>query len=325
MTLIVGMGSYYLAVKITDSFNILVTGAWAGLVNLLLGPLYLLYFIPIMAFIFFLLWNLMDYLLIKSNIIEKEVVDNQTLESKSIWMVAKNTFIWTSISVVTIYTLLFSFLSLINKSMSSTFSKNYEKTFYIISYTNDYNDSRILFYKSEIEESSRAYIEAKNDYDIFEAFTKKEMGLECIKTLLIEHTNSDNIYRLGNSFSQNSRNKYVQTKALIVKYKEHENSFHKKHGAYRSSIIDPFSRFLKKNMPNRCEKKVPVEKMYQLFIPEYIKKREVEQTSYKSIGVSNNSNYIRQKIEDLTSWIEVVRRKHQKNENQEETQKFQTQ
>jgi len=314
MTLIVGIVSYYLAIKITDSFNILATGAWAGLVNLLLGPLYLLYFIPIMAFIFFLLWNLMDYLLIKSNIIEKEVVDNQILKSKTICTVAKNTFIWTSISVVTIYTLLFSFLSIINKSMSSTFNQNYEKSFYTTSYTNDYNDSRILFYKNEIEESSRAYIEAKNDYDIFEAFTKKEMGLECIKTLLIEHTNSDNIYRLGNSFSQNSRNKYVQTKALIAKYKENENSFHKKHGAYRSSIIDPFLRFLKKNMPNRCEEKVPVEKMYQLFIPEYIKQREIELTSYKSIGVSNNSNYIRKKIEDYSSWIEVVRMKHDKME-----------
>jgi len=59
--------------------------------------------------------------------------------------------------------------------------------------------------------------------------------------------------------------------------------------------------------------------MYQLFIPEYIKQREIELTSYKSIGVSNNSNYIRQKIEDLTSWIEIVRRKHHEIDNQEFT------
>ena len=312
MSTLVGIGSYYLALKVTNSFDILVTEEWPLLsLNILFLPLYLhylLYFIPIMAFIFLLAWNLMDYILIKSHII-KEVVnkDNLILKPKSIITVVKNTFIWTSISTVILYLLVFFLMSGLGKSVESSIDKNDEKSFYTTYYTNDYNDSRIIFYNNEIEENSKAYLDANNDYALFKAFTQKEMGLKCIELLLIKHTDMDNVHTLRDAFSKNSRNKYVQTKPLIVKYKKNDNIFKNREGAYISSIIDPFSRFLKKNIPNRCEEEVSVEEMYKLFIPEYIKQREIVIATYKKSLTSNNSNYINKVIEDLTSWIEVIR------------------
>lgn len=312
MSILVGIGSYYLALKITDSFNILVIEEWSLFsLYILFSPLNLLnllYFIPIMAFIFFLAWNVMDYFLIKSNIV-KEVVkkDNLKLKPRSIMTVVKNTFIWTSISIVILYLLLFTLMSSIGKSMESTIDKNYEKSFYTTYYASNYNDSRIIFYNNEIEENSKAYIDANNDYALFKAFTQKEMGLKCIEILLVKHTDRDTIYTLIDAFRKNSRNKYVQTKSLIVKYKKNDNLFKNREGAYITSIIDPFSRFLKKNIPNRCEEKISVEKMYQLFIPEYIKQKEIVIATYKKSLTSNNSNYINKVIEDLTTWIEVIR------------------
>ncbi len=308
ISIVVGVGSYYLAVKITNSLNILITGAWSWLANILLFPLYLIYFIPIISLIFVFSWNVINYALIKSNII-KEEVEKESLISKpsTIMTVVKNTLIWTTISIVTLYLLQFSLMSRLGNSMAKTMNKNYEKSFHTTSYTNDFNDSRIIFYKSEIEKSSKAYIDANNDYALFKAFTQKEIGLKCIRVLLTKHTNSNNVYKLSSAFDKNSRNKYAQTKSLIAKYRNNDNRFKNREGYYRSNIVDPFSRFLDTNMPNSCEKKVPVEKMYRLFLPEYIEKREIEIANYQTGLTSNNSNYINKKIDDLTSRIDSIR------------------
>ena len=50
--------SFFIAKGITDSFDILATGAWSGMGNLILFPYYSLILISIMSFIAFVLWKL---------------------------------------------------------------------------------------------------------------------------------------------------------------------------------------------------------------------------------------------------------------------------
>ncbi len=317
IAIIVGIASYYLAVNITNSFHIFIpipkTGdalnaSLKGLANIFLYPLYLFYFIPIISLIFFFLWNVVYYLLLKSPIIKK-VEEEEDSKSKpyTIVSVIKNTLIGTISSVLLFVLLVSSILFSMKNSTRLKVQKHYEKSFHTTSYSNDFNDSKIIFYKSEIEKSSKAYMDANDDYALFRAFSEKEIGLKCIKVLLSKHTDNANIYKLSEAFSKNSRNKYAQTKSLIAKYKENDTHFKNREFSYTSGITQSFSRFLDTNMPNSCEEKVSVEKMYRLFLPIYIKKKEMEIDRYKKSITSHNENYIHKKIDNLTSRIEGIR------------------
>jgi len=306
VALLIGVFSFYLARNITDSFDILSTQAWSGWLNILLYPYYIFCLISIMIFLFFLAWNIANYIFLKIGLIEIEesLVDRfqffkYITDNRNILGVVVNTIYKSVLTIIFTLVVFFSLMFIISHTMSSRYDKNYEKSFYSLSFTTDYNDSRIIFYNHELEEASSAFISADSDYDIFKAFTKREMSLECIGDALHEH-NELTSYKLLDGFKRNARNKYAYNRSLIKKNRNNERSFDKNIDYYRTSIINPASKFLKRTMPNRCDKKVSVEKMYNNFIPEYI-----------NITESKLASYRKSKMDHLNRWLNIVRRRYE--------------
>ena len=313
IAILIGMVSFPIARQITDSFDILLTGAWTEWINIFLYPIYLIVFTSIMALLFFSAWNVVNYIFIKAGFIEVEEgftgkyqFLKRMTDNRSFIGVVGNTIFKTLLTIVVVVAFLLSLLSSLSSDMNRKSNRYYEKSFSTTIYTNDYNDSRIIFYNNELEEASRAFIDANNDYDIFKAFTKKEMSLDCISVALNEH-NKSGTFKLLKGFKRNARNKYGYNKVLIEKTRENERSFSKNIDYYRSTIIDPSSIFLRKIMPNRCEEKVAVEKMFSAFIPRYIELTEERGYEYKKmLPTLKNPSYARRKMEHLYDWAEVV-------------------
>jgi len=303
-----------IARQITDSFEILLTGAWTGLINIFLYPIYLIVFTSIMALLFFSAWNVVNYIFIKTGFIEVEEgftgkyqFFKRMTDNRSFIGLVGNTIFKTLLTIVVALILLFSFLGSLSSNMKRKSDKYYEKSFSTTMYTNDYNDSRIIFYNNELEVASRVFIDANNDYDIFKAFSKKEMSLDCISVALNDH-NKSGAFKLLGGFKQNARNKYAnKNKMLIDKYRDNKRSFDKNIDYYVSTIMDDPFLFLNKIMPKRCEEKVPVEQMYRALIPKYIERTEIRAYRYKKmLPTLKNPSYARRKMEHLYDWAEVV-------------------
>ena len=228
-------------------------------------------------------------------------------DNRSFIGVVGNTIFKTLLTIVVVVAFLLSLLSSLSSDMNRKSNRYYEKSFSTTMYTNDYNDSRIIFYNHELEEASKAFIDANNDYDIFKAFTKKEMSLDCISVALNDH-NKSGVFKLLGGFKQNARNKYVnKNKMLIDKYRDNKRSFTKNIDYYVSTIMDDPFLFLNKIMPKRCEEKVAVEQMYRALIPKYIERTEIRAYRYKKmLPTLKNPSYSRRKMEHLYDWAEVV-------------------
>jgi len=95
----------------------------------------------------------------------------------------------------------------------------YNTSFHTKYKTNDYNNTRIIFYQKELETHSKAFIEAEGMYNIFVADTKIDLALNCIESSLKEHNASEWI-STGSNFRKNARNKYANTEEKIKKAKK---------------------------------------------------------------------------------------------------------
>ena len=86
------------------------------------------------------------------------------------------------ITPVILYALyLFAAFALVYGLLYTNKTKEYNNSFQTNYTTNDYNDSRIIFYKKELQEYSKDFIEAESMYNIFEADVKKDLALNCIE------------------------------------------------------------------------------------------------------------------------------------------------
>ncbi len=221
------------------------------------------------------------------------------------------------ITPVILYALyLFAAFALVYGLLYTNKTKEYNNSFQTNYTTNDYNDSRIIFYKKELQEYSKDFIEAESMYNIFEADVKKDLALNCIEYFLREH-NETNWIDQGSNFRKNARNKYANTDEKIEKAKENEDYMGKHFYDYdlndvnhiEDEIADVWGENTNKDT---CQKNLSSEKMYEMFIVKYIKNRQealerdiLESKSVKKGDFPNKEFYIKE-IEQTKEWLDIL-------------------
>ncbi len=200
-----------------------------------------------------------------------------------------------------------------NNSYNASFKQHYT--------VNDYNDSRIIFYNQELETNTRKQIEANGMYEIFEADVKNDLALNCIEYFLAREHNVSDWIEMGSGFRKNARNKYANTEAIIEKSKKNENHMGKYFYYYDlndvNHIADEIADIWEKDANTQtCQKILPVDQMYTMFVMKYIENREEalekDKRSYqyaKPSGMLSKSFY-KKEIEETSEWLEMLYEKH---------------
>jgi len=199
-------------------------------------------------------------------------------------------------------------------------ANNYNASFRTKYQVNDLNDTKIIFYRKELEKHSKEFIDAEGMYDIFAADTKKDLALNCIQASLKEHNVSDWI-EAGSDFRKNARNKYADTEEKIKKAKRNESYMGHHFYDYDMNDVNEIENDIasiwdaKKNKKT-CDNLVPVSELFDAFMVRYIPNREDALRSYKQsysyakpTGVTNKSFYKRE-IEKTTQWVNTLRIKY---------------
>ena len=199
-------------------------------------------------------------------------------------------------------------------------SNSYNASFHTQYDTNDFNDSRIIFYKKELQKYSEAFVQAEGIYDIFAADTKKDLALNCIQASLKEHNVSEWIEE-SSYFRKNARNKYATTEEIRIKAKKNSNYMGQHFYDYDLNDVNEIENNIasiwdsKKNI-NTCDKLVPASTLFDMFMVRYIPNREEALRSYhqsytyaKPKGVPSKSFY-KKEIDKTTQWIHILHAKY---------------
>ena len=194
----------------------------------------------------------------------------------------------------------------------------YNRSFYTTYPTQDFNDSRILFYKKELERYSKEFIEAKGMYEIFAADVKKDLALNCIEAALKEH-NVTNWIKMGSGFRKNARNKFANSEERIELAKRNEDWMGRHFYDYDlndvNHIVDQIANIWEKDKNKQtCDALMPVEKMFDtLFMPKYIKNREEALARYKyELKTAKPGDYLdpsfyRNIVNIQTAWLNQLK------------------
>ena len=206
---------------------------------------------------------------------------------------------------------------LLAKSSSDAYDASFEKHYS----TNDYNDSKIIFYKKELETNTQKFIDSKGVYEIFETDVKKDLALNCIEYFLKQNHNESDWIEMGSSFRKNARNKYATTKELIKKAKINESYMGKYAYYYDLNEVNRIKRDIanvweKDANTHTCQKKLPTDQMYLMFIEKYIKSTEEsldrDKYSHKHAKISGmlNKSFYEKKIQKTSEWLKILYKKY---------------
>lgn len=295
VTLVIFIGTVALFFLIPNPNEMLVTiggtGMGLGIIGVFIFPLLFIFYIALVAILFVSAWNLISYLFQEDEEPTDEDEEPSDIEKSNIILTSKNSEVIfrnhpndTKSSLLTktlkivaiIIALSFSSIILLYTSfgiMLKNSNQNEIKKQYSMNYdTEEYNDSKIIFYNNELKDSSHKFLLAENMYDIFEANTKREIALSCIRVLRKEH-NGTNEYGVDNQikwFKQNAINYYTTSEDKVKKAVGNEN-YLKKHSLEYNGY--PLYQIYKQ-LPNRCTDRLSVNTIYNKFIPQYIKSQE---------------------------------------------------
>lgn len=281
-----------------------------------------LFFLPPLLMFFTQKKQMIHDLLAESIVVDKsEIQHTEKEEKKSLFYLGRKILriIGTLIFLVLagyliVYVGVFYILA---KSSHNSYNTSFEQHYSV----NDYNDSKIIFYNQELETNSQRLIEANGMYDIFEADVKNDLALNCIEYFLAREHNESDWINIGSSFRKNARNKYASTEAMIEKSKK--NEAHMGNYAYYydlnevNHIVDNIADKWKKDANREtCQKMLPVDKIYMMFVMQYMNNREetlkMDKQKYqyaKESGLLNKSFY-KKEIEKTSAWLEMLYEKH---------------
>ncbi len=194
----------------------------------------------------------------------------------------------------------------------------YNRSFHTAYHTEDFNDSRIVFYQKELERYSKAFIEAEGMYDIFAADVKRDLALNCIKIALKEHNVTDWV-DMGDAFRKNARNKFANNETTIKKAKANEDWMGRHFYDYDlndvNHIEDQIANVWEKDKNREtCDALMPVEKMFeQRFVPSYIANREEATGRYRwelahaKSGSYPKPSFYREQVATQTAWLKTLK------------------
>lgn len=311
---VIGFISVLISVLITNSLFSSPSSMGAG--GMAMVIMYPVVFLPIMVFFTYGSLSIYDYFFNENSDIEdtkssgKYTYTSETQiitkkKGKSFFKIVRNTFAY-SVGVMAIMLLLIWGLFFgLNQKHKRSEEKKIEKTYHTIYKTEDFNDDTINFYRNELESSSEEFIEAKDTYNIFKADVKREMALGCIRLIRIDYKalKSNSIDPQAKNFKKNARNKYANSENLIEKSMKNEEFIKNKNrlGTYSYVHSGGYGTYhLQTILPKRCENKLPVNEMYEKFIPFYINGKKAQQMQYKS----------KEYVELHHKWLKILDKKY---------------
>jgi hypothetical protein len=158
-------------------------------------------------------------------------------------------------------------------------SDRYDASFSTQYHPKDYNNSKILFYKKELEMSTQAFIDADEMYDIFKADVKKDIALGCIR-YFIKREGSDNWLDEGATHRVSARNKYANTEDKIKKTKKNSDYMGKHFYTFDLNMVnhieDDITKMWSDKNESMCEDVLSGDELYEIFITKYIPKFDDE-------------------------------------------------
>ena len=207
---------------------------------------------------------------------------------------------------------------------------SYDNSFHIKYQTNDYNDSKIIFYNKELEKYSKVFIEAEAMYDIFEADVKKDLSLGCIQ-YFIRRKDKESWIEQGSHFRKNARNKYTTTEEKIKKAKR--NSNYMGHNFYTfdlnivNHVVDDVTKVWSDKNESVCENKLSANELYEIFIRKYIA-RFGSENIHSSFGSKPQQreidwfNILKEKRSDIFNQIKEEKERIKKEEKRVEEERI---
>jgi uncharacterized RDD family membrane protein YckC len=281
----------------------------------------LLFFLPPLLMFFTHKKQMIHDLLVHSIVVDKSEMKHAEEEKKSIRYAGQKflRIIGTLVFLILagyliVYTSIFFTLA---KQSHNAYNASFERHYTV----NDYNDSRIIFYNQELEASTRKFIEGEGMYDIFEADVKNDLALNCIEYFLAREHNVSDWIDMGSGFRKNARNKYANNETEIEKAKKNEDHMGRYFYYYDLNDVngleeDIANKWGKNANTQTCQKMLPVDQMYTMFITRYIKNREEALERYKReyqhakpSGVLDKSFY-KKEIEKTSGWLEMLYKKY---------------
>jgi uncharacterized RDD family membrane protein YckC len=282
----------------------------------------LLFFLPPFLMLFTQKKQMIHDLLVHSIVVDTSNLKRlEREEEKSVGYVVQKTLrVGGTLLFLSLFGYLLFYVSVFYKIAKQSHDANnasYEQKYRV----NDYNDSKIIFYNQELERSSEQFVMAEGMYNIFEADVKKDLSLNCIQYFLTQEHNETDWIEMGSGFRKNARNKYANTKERIKKAKKNESYMGRHFYDYDlndvNHIIDDIANRWKQDANvETCQKLLPVDQMYTMFMMRYIENREDALSNYKweyqhakPTGALNKTFY-KKRIEQTSSWLEKLYEMH---------------
>jgi len=209
-------------------------------------------------------------------------------------------------------------------------TNNHNSSFQIEYHPKDYNNSKIIFYKKEIEEASKIFIEAEEMYDIFKSDVKKDLALGCIR-YFIKREGSDNWLDEGSTHRVSARNKYANSEDKIKKEKRNSNYMSKHFYTFDLNIVnhvvDDVTKVWSDKNESVCENKLSTNELYEIFIRQYITRFDSENI-HSPFGSKPQQreidwfNILKEKRSDIFNKIEEEKERIKKEENRVEEERI---
>jgi len=301
LALVILFGTIYLFLLIPNPLEMISSGGGMGLgiIGLFMLPFTFVLYVVIVGILLVSAWNLIAYIFHEDEDEEfetktpKSILTSTTKDNTKVTFIdhptdIKSSFFATTLKISSlIIGLSFLIVIVIYSSLGVMFNNSNKadiKKRYSTNYTTeDYNDSRIVFYNNALKESSQSFLLAENMYDIFEADVKREISLECIKILRKEH-NATSAHQADMQikwFKQNAINHYTTNKKMIEKAVKNEKYLRKHSTEYLYPLSSGYGlhRFYNQ-MPNRCTETLSIDEIYKKFIPFYIQSQERKIDNY---------------------------------------------
>ena len=284
--------SFKLAYPIANSLVHIETGPELLITIWYLGPLWGVVFISIGVALTFGSWSLFVYFL--DRLFFTKETSNDSPQAAQLQPHKKPFYAYMITAVggtlITILLVVILFVTYIGY-LGSKQPKNYKEkrswsshmTFTKIHSVKIYDDERVSFYINELQASTEKFVNAGSNYEIFRSDVHREMALYCLRNIYIDiegrRTNDPiliqenilNNYVTSNNLQSQAKNSLDQVRNPVKNY----------------PLADGYGAFkLDAKYPNRCDKLMTVDEMYQHHIPSYLvaKKKQLKEAkpAYKA-------------------------------------------
>ena len=272
--------SFKLAYPIANSLVPIESGPGLLLTIWYLGPLWGLVLISIGVAVTLGVWNLFAYFIDRLFITEE--VNNNFPQTAKITKKPFYTYIFTAVggTLIIIFLVVILFVSYISyqgsKQLNGKRTWSSHMTFTKVHDVKIYDDERVSFYVNELQAATKSFVNTDSNYKVFKFDVHREMALYCLKSIYIDIEGS----RSSNPrlIQDNILNKYVTSNHLQAQARNSLGIVRDSTSKYPlSSGYGVFK--LDAKYPDRCDKLMTVDEMYQYHMPLYLtaKKKELKE------------------------------------------------